>query len=226
MKYRVSFYRKAELVDGRAPRHMVDFESDTVEQARAHFEAEPGVVVRSVYKGVKSPILEKTGFMFESAEARNRWYNNHSAVSIKMRHCHFCKKNKVERYKRMCVECRDKRQSKTCKICGVEISNRVYCSSCLSVRKQQKEKAHRINRIKRVKKHTITRIESQISWAHDVLKTTTQEKCRLASRYQGLRIPHKLEGNRCRHCLQKFIEVQTEVLKSLKGEKNVSAYAN
>jgi hypothetical protein len=56
MKYRVSFYRKSEIVAGRAPRYMVDIEAKSVEDAQAIVikKGDDDLVVRSGYKPVTS----------------------------------------------------------------------------------------------------------------------------------------------------------------------------
>lgn len=118
MKYRVSFYRKAEVVAGRAPRYMVDFEADTLEQAKTHFERQPDVVVRSVYKAPDKPIRKKPSYVFETAADRNKWYSSHKTAQ-KERLCHKCKKNEVERYKRLCTKCEALRESAAKNVCGV-----------------------------------------------------------------------------------------------------------
>jgi len=221
MKYRVSFYRKAEVVAGRAPRYMVDFEADTLEQAKTHFERQPDVVVRSVYKAPDKPIRKKPSYVFETAADRNKWYSSHKTAQ-KERLCHKCKKNEVERYKRLCTKCEALRESaakKTCVECAATIpasSRRRYCDACATKRKESQEKFHRE---KRAKQHTIDRIEEQVAWAKSKLPTTVTEFCKLSSRYQGLRTPHVSDGGiRCRACLLKFIEIQTIYLENLKAE--------
>src|ERR1700739_2658076 len=193
MIYRVSFYRKAEVVAGRAPRYMVDFEAETLEQAKSHFESQPGVIVRSVYKAPEKPIRTKPSYVFETSEDRNKWYSSHKTTQ-KERLCHQCGNKEVERYKRLCKECDAKRveeSKKKCAECSTPIptsSRRRYCDACATKRKEAQEKLHRE---KRAKLHTIERIEEQIAWAADKLQTSQlDESCRLASRYQGLRIPH------------------------------------
>lgn len=258
MKYRVSFYRKSEVVKGRAPRYMVDVESPTQNGANVHVEQEAGVVIRSVYKAPDKPIRSKPSYVFETAADRNKWYSSHKATQ-KERLCHKCGENEVERYKRLCVKCLTEREDaakKTCVECGVEIpksSHRRYCDTCATKRKETQEKSHRE---KRAKLHTIKRIEEQVTWAQDKLQTTQKEFCPVAPRYQGLRIPHVTthfvakpdckvcsgkgrivsggkkkrckclkpvdNQNRCRACLQKFIEVQTIYLTNLKAGESAS----
>ena len=214
--YRVSFYRKDEVIDGRALRHVADFEATTIKQARAHFESQPNVVVRSVYKTPSTPIRQESSYIFESAESRNKWYNSHSTPPVE-RLCHSCGKNSLPRYQRFCFECKSKQAQKICKGCGAVITSRRYCVPCAALRNQQKEKA---NREKKSRKRVLGRIETQIAWAESVLIATQREQCFVAHRYQGARVPHKNAKSRCRFCLQKFIDVQTGVLKKLKGEES------
>lgn len=238
MKHRVSFYRKSEVVAGRAPRYMVDIESETKAEALTIINEREGktIVVRSVYKSPEAPIREKPSYVFESAAARNKWYSSHKTTQGVGRLCHVCSKHKVERYKRICKKCRSKRLAaavKSCVLCNTTIaapSRRRYCDACAAKRKESQEKFHRE---KRAKQTTIDRIREQIAWAEDKLQTTTLKSCKLSSRFQGLRIPHVAEDangfsrNRCRACLQKFIDVQTVYLSNLlAGEQNDSVVAN
>lgn len=247
MKYRVSFYRKDEVKDGRAPRYMVDIDADSVDVAKiAILQEEPKAVIRSAYKTPENiPIRETPSFVFLTGESRTKWYSTHKS-SQKERVCHECNKNPVEHYKRICKECREKRGTTTekpCALCGNSIpipSRRRYCDDCASKRKESQEKFHRE---KRAKQTTIDRIREQVAWAKEALLTTTKQSCKMASRFQGLRVPHmdvlkpkpkcrKCKGtggenhdckclhyvaneNRCRTCLQKFIDVQNVYLANL-----------
>jgi hypothetical protein len=217
--YLVSFYRKAEVVSGRAPRHMVSVEADTVEAAKLQIAAEPGVVIRSAYK-INTPVQSsKPSYVFETSAARTTWYSNHKS-NQKQRLCHECKSNEVERYKRICKECLNKRNllaEKTCPSCGETFSTRgSYCDTCSVKRKELQEKA---GREKRATQTSTERIRTQIAWAQDQLKTTTLSSCKFADRFQGLRLPHTTNKNKCQSCLQKFIDVQTVYLASLLAEE-------
>jgi hypothetical protein len=219
MKHRVSFYRENEVVAGRAPRYMVDIESKTKAEALTIICQQEGktIVVWSVYKSPEAPIRQKPSFVFESADARNKWYSSHKSAQGVGRLCHVCNKRKVERYKRICKKCR----SKSCILCKEPIastSRRRYCDACSVKRKEAQEKFHRE---KRAKQTTLDRIRKQIAWAESKLLTTTLKNCKLSSRFQGLRVPRVVEDangfnkNRCRTCLQKFIDVQTVYLANL-----------
>ena len=235
MKHRVSFYRKSEVVDGRAPRYMVDIDSNTKAEALTIICEREGksIVVRSVYKSPEDPIRQKPSFVFESADDRNKWYSSHKTTQGTGRLCHVCSKNRVERYKRICKKCRGKREvaaAKSCIVCKTPLAapcRRRYCDTCSAKRKESQEKFHRE---KRAKQTTIDRIREQIGWAESKLLTTTLKSCKLSSRFQGLRVPHFAEDsngfnkNRCRYCLQKFIDVQAVYLANLlAGEQDESS---
>jgi hypothetical protein len=237
MKYRVSFYRKAEVVAGRAPRYMVDLEAADLDEAKAEILAEPGVTIRSAYKAPEAPIRDTPSFVFITSASRNKWYSSHKS-SNKERKCHECKTGKVEHYKRICAACRTKREeaaAKPCINCKKTIppsSRKRYCDECSTTRKVEQEKFHRD---KRAKQNTVERIKEQVAWAEDQLKTVTLPHCKLSSRFQGLRLPHvdvfvpdapdaetgvwTAPANRCRACLQKFIDVQTVYLANLLTEE-------
>jgi hypothetical protein len=163
-----------------------------------------------------APIPKKISSVFVTPEDRNRWYSSHKSEQ-KNRLCHDCNKNEVYRYKRICDECLKKRSVKPCVLCkkDIKIPNRHrYCDKCQSKRKETQEKFHRERRAKR---NTIVRIRKQLRWAKQLLKTTTLPTCKFAYRYQGLRRPHIERGDkdRCRACLQKFVDVQTIYLNNL-----------
>ena len=213
MLYRVSFYRESEIVEGRAPRYMVDLEAKSVDAAAAMVKrGDEDVIIRSVYKPA-APIPDKISYVFVTPEARNSWYNH----KTKARLCHDCHKVQVDRYKRICASCLQKRGTKPCALCGkdIKIPNRhLYCDECQLVHKKAQEKIHRERRAKR---KTIKRLKEQLKWAKRVLKTTSLSTCNFARVYQGARLPHAQKGAiRCRFCLQKFIDVQTGYLNTLK----------
>lgn len=222
MKYRVSFYRKDEVIDGRAPRYMVDVEIDSPNNIKEAIEADNQdlIVVRSVYKTPDKPIRENPSHIFITSEDRETWYKNHKPA-YKERLCHECHTASVKRYKRFCEECEAKRNTGLCVLCGAIIpavsdgGHRRHCSVCSELRKNKQNKVHRERRAKQT---TVERIHEQIAWAKELLKTEERLACNLASKFQGLRRPH-MTGESCRACLQKFIDVQTVYLANLMAEK-------
>jgi len=171
-----------------------------------------------------APIPDKISYVFVTPEDRNKWYSSHKSEQPD-RLYHDCGKNEVGHYKRICDDCLKKRSVKPCVLCkkDIKIPNRHrYCDECQSKRKETQEKFHRE---RRAKKNTIVRIRKQLKWAKNLLKTTTLLTCKFAYRYQGLRRPHIERGDkdRCRTCLQKFIDVQTIYLT---GEQDEATFLN
>jgi hypothetical protein len=232
--FRVSYYRKSEVVAGRAPRYMIDVESESPTEAANTLLKDEGVIIRSVYKAPSVPIRPKPSYLFETKEARNAWYG--SGIHTRQeRMCHDCKAVPVARYQRTCPECQSKRKvNKLCRICTNPVSNsrHWYCDGC---RKAQKDN-HRFASVEKSKQAMIEQLTSQIAWAKDKLATTTLDKCQMSSRFTGSRLPHadkiKIDStcldcmgtgllpdgdgcgcirsvppvNRCCACLLKFIE--------------------
>lgn len=262
--YRVSYYRTSEMVAGRAPRYMVDIEADDYDDAQAkllkRYDNPSDVVIRSIYKAPDTLIPSKPSYVFENSKDRNEWYSSHKTTTTE-RKCLDCKTGEVERYKRFCKACALIRNpERRCKGCDAVMvkpkktrsktakapSRRRYCEACGTKRKETQEKSHRE---KRAKQNTVDRIKTQVAWAQEKILTTPLLSCKLASRFQGLRLPHldqpvynpscpvcegtghdterndvcgclvlQAPGNRCRMCLQKFIDVQTVYLNNLMAE--------
>jgi len=229
MIFRVSFYYEDEVADGRARRYMVDVQEDSIDIAKEKLllrlgKEEPGrsVVIRSAYKAPSKAIRPEPSFVFVDADSRNKWYSSHKTAA-KERLCHECNAEPVEHYKRIGKKCREKRDAdsmKPCIACPTLIptaSRKRYCPACSAKRKDSQEKNHRE---KRAKLNTRDRINTQVEWAKEALKTTTLLSCKLASRFQGLRVPNLTnEDTRCRTCLQKFIDVQSLYLSNLMVEE-------
>lgn len=175
------------------------------------------------------PIPEKISYVFVSPEERKEWYSTHKTSEPTDRLCHTCKTNAVDHYKHICDECLKRRGVKPCVLCkgDIQIPNRHrYCADCRIKRHETQLKLHREQRAKRT---TIARIQKQLKWAKATLKTTSNPLCKFAHRYQGLRLPHVAPRgeNRCRTCLQKFIDVQTVYLNNLlTGEQDESTFLN
>jgi hypothetical protein len=231
--YRVSYYKTDELVHGRAPRYMVDVEADDYETAQAKVLAmEPNpdvVVIRSIYKAPDTLLPTSPSYVFPKPSDRNTWYSSHKTAQT-IRLCHGCKTEPVtKRYGRFCDACEATRNpERLCKGCGTPLvkakrkrktkstATRNFCEPCGLKHKETQEKTHRE---KRAKQTTVERIQTQIAWAQEKLLTTPLLSCKLASRFQGLRLPHITnEATRCRTCLQKFIDVQTVYLNNLMAE--------
>ena len=226
MKYRISYYRKAEVDRGRAPRIFVDITADTKALAlkavfpngyvdwHNHSTAKAtDCVLRSIYNAPSRPLAEKPSYVFEYPEALDEWYRAHKdgepqkryGVPLTPRLCKKCSKNEVEHYQRLCEEC--KKTHKFCADCGVEISTRRhFCDTCLSVHETEQEN---LRRKKRRTRMVLTRLAEQVKTAEELLLTNPRAACVNAAKYQGLRFPHaNKEKETCRMCLEKFIETQ------------------
>lgn len=226
MKFRVSFYRKAEVIKGRAPRIFEDVEADNQLQAlqtlfpngylnwKDRTKAKPeDVVIRSVYKAPDKPIPDKPSYVFETGTARDRWYRTHKSETMqKVRHCKEGCGREVHRYQRVCDLCKEKH--KFCGDCGKEIdTRRRFCDDCLANHETKQESERRK---KRRDKLVLARLERQLKTAKKMLNNVSRESCVNAAKYQGLRFPH-VNGASCRACLEKFIEVQTIYYENVKA---------
>jgi hypothetical protein len=219
------------------------------------------VVIRSIYKAPDTLLPNTPSYVFPVPADRNTWYSSHKTTE-NTRMCRDCKTEPVERYKRFCTACDLKRNpERRCKGCDAVLvkvkrnkknkskkPSRNFCVACGLKHKETQEKTHRE---KRAKQTTLERIKTQVAWAQEKLLTTPLLSCKLASRFQGLRLPHldqpkfnpdcldckgtgtnpefpddpcfcvrmTAPANRCRTCLQKFIDVQTVYLNNLMAEE-------
>jgi len=135
MIYRVSYYLKSEMIEGRAPRHMVDEEAmnpvDAVKYIKAR-EANPDNIVEHGVYAAKKPFPTKFGFIYLTNDDRVRWY-----AKVKDRFCKTCK-TPIGKSQRQCASCKEKelaeKKVKKCKDCGVEITHRHRCDKCADLR--------------------------------------------------------------------------------------------
>jgi hypothetical protein len=149
MKYRISYYRMAEIDEGRAPRIMVDIDANSLRDAVARVKKrETGTIeIRSAYNAPNKPIPENPSYIYLSGEAREKWYKRYKAEQHANRICKTCKKQAVERYQRECSDCKAKKKAKHCMDCGKEIKSRRRCDECAQLHTIQQRRLAKATRI-------------------------------------------------------------------------------
>ena len=217
--FRVSFFRKSEIQFGRAPRYVVDIEAESPIDATAMVKAvdngNDDVQIRTVYTRPNKPISDKPSFVFKNAEARIAYYRaspseNKDKVSL----CKDCHTHPAE-WGNYCPTCQNKRENKVCEVCQTNppiSARRPLCVECLKARNYAKSK---FQSELRAKVKTADRIRTQILQALTTLSNTVHLQCKQWRAYQGYRLPHT-NTPPCRHCLQKFIDVQTKKLDAMR----------
>jgi hypothetical protein len=214
MRIRISYYVNSEIENGRAPRHVIDVEADTVlEGVNKLKTSTEGFVLRSAYRAPVDEIKKTAGYIYLTPAHRKRWYKQANNTP---RDCAKCS-NPAPPRRRVCDSCRselEKKPDKFCSKCKVKkIPSRLrVCQAC---RRSSKKVVSALRRKQARAEQRIKALATLIDKAKRELRTSKSEACINASFYQGLRYPKCFYGNPCRSCLSTWINVQSEYRKKL-----------